>query len=111
MNSNYSEADYRERAGLLVEAGAARKVVAAELVKMGASQSEAKRLSAGVIRRYKLIKISPYFIVALLVTAAAYVVFDWQYALVVGLFSLFGLHQRYTVDKRTGKGRRANSDH
>jgi ABC-type polysaccharide transport system permease subunit len=105
MKSPHSKADYRERAVLLVEAGAAQEVIAAELVKMGASQAEAKRLSARTRRRYQLKKVAPYFVVAVLVTAATYVVFDWQYALVVGLFSLFGLQRLYFEDKRTDKRR------
>ncbi len=105
MKRPHSNADYRERAGLLVEAGAAWEVIAAELVKMGASQAEAKRLSARARRRYQLKKVAPYFIVAVLVKVATYVVFDWQYALVVGLFSLFGLQQIYSEDKRTDKRR------
>jgi hypothetical protein len=105
MKSPDSKADYRERAGLLVEAGAAQEVIAAELVKMGANQAEAKRLSARARRRYQLKKVAPYFVVAVLVTAATYVVFDWQYALVVGLFSLFGLQRLYSEDKRTNRRR------
>jgi hypothetical protein len=100
MNPLYSEADYRERAGLLVEAGAAQEVVAAELVKMGASQAVAKRLSASTRRRYQLKKAAPYLVGAVLVTAAAYAVFGWQVALLIGLFSLFGLQQLYFQDKK-----------
>ena len=105
MKSPYSKDDYKERAGLLVEAGARQEVIAAELVKMGASQAEAKQLSARFIRRYQLKKVAPYFVVALLVMVATYVVFDWQYALMVGLFSLFGLQQLYSMNKRTDKRR------
>ena len=100
MKSPHSEADYMETAGLLVEAGAAQEVVTAELVKMGASQAVAKRLSASTRRRYQLKKVAPYFVGAVLVTAAAYVVFEWQVALVIGLFSLFGLQQLYFQDKK-----------
>jgi hypothetical protein len=105
MKSPRSQADYRETAGLLVEAGAAQEVVTAELVKMGASQAEARRLSARTRRRYHLKKVAPYFATAVLVTAATYLVFDWQYALLVGLFSLFCLQRLYSKDKQTGKRR------
>lgn len=105
MKNPHSKADYREKAGLLVEAGAAQEVIAAELVKMGASQVEAKRLSTRARRKYQLKKVAPYFVVVVLVMAATYVVFDWQYALVVGLFSLFGLQRLYSENKRTDKRR------
>ncbi|MCI0559023.1 MAG: hypothetical protein MN733_11045 [Nitrososphaera sp.] len=105
MKVSYSEVNYRETAALLVQAGASLEAIVAELVKMGASQEVARRLSARARRAYRLKKVAPYIVGAILITAATYVVFDWPYALFIGLFSLLGLQRLYFQDKRTSKKR------